>query len=241
MLDFATVRLAFEVYGLSALRKVLIIIAIAIAFLFGLTGTVYLSLRVREVRVPDIVGKEYSAGESALESAGLHIRKRGTRPSTERPPNTILDQVPHAGEVVKVGQTVAVDVTRAPNEGESGVTAPAENANTKTTGETSGTTPAPINENENQNKPRKPRNTNTNANANVNSNIGSGKNANNVNAGNANSGGKGNANEHNANLHNANSTRNANANRTGGNQNSNRRVPQISTPPFNPGAGNRIP
>lgn len=239
MLDFATVCLAFEVYGLSALRKVLIIIAIAIAFLFGLTGTVYLSLRVREVRVPDIVGKEYSAGESALESAGLHIRKRGTRPSTERPPNTILDQVPHAGEVVKVGQTVAVDVTRSPNEGESGVAAPAENANGRTTGETSGTTPAPINENENQNKPRKPRNTNTNAN--VNSNIGSGKNANNVNAGNANSGGKGNANERNANVHNANSTRNANANRTGGNQNSNRRVPQISTPPFNPGAGNRIP
>ncbi len=220
---------------MSALRKVLIIIAIAIAFLFGLTGTVYLSLRVSEVHVPDVVGKEYSAGESALESAGLHIRKRGTRPSGDSPPNTILDQVPHPGEVVKVGQTVAVDVTRAPNEGESSSPAPAENGNGQATGQASGTTPAPINENENQNKPRKPRNTNTNANANLN------RNANNLNGINTNAGGKGNANEHNANARNVDSIRNQNANRTGGNLNSNRHLPQISTPTFNPGAGKRIP
>ncbi|HMF57774.1 MAG TPA: PASTA domain-containing protein [Pyrinomonadaceae bacterium] len=221
--------MAVEDYGLSALRKVLIIIAIAIAFLFGLTGTVYLSLRSSEVHVPDITGKEYSAGESALETAGLHIRKRALRPSADRPPNIILDQVPHAGEVVKVGQTVAVDVTRAPNEGESGYTAPQTqgNGNGQTggqgAGEASGTTPAPLNENENQNRPRRPRNTNTNSNSNAN------RNANNSNALNTNAGGKGNANEHNAN-----STRNTNANRAGGNLNSNRHVPQISTPPFNP-------
>ena len=42
----------------SALRRIGIVIAIAIVFVFGLATTVYLSLRSPEVTVPDVVGKD---------------------------------------------------------------------------------------------------------------------------------------------------------------------------------------
>src|SRR5438270_6714283 len=92
---------------LGALRKIGIIIAVVAAFLFGMAGTVYLSLRSPEVKVPDVVGKDYAAGEQALDNAGLNVRKRATRAVADKQPNIILDQVPRSGEVVKVGQTVA--------------------------------------------------------------------------------------------------------------------------------------
>ena len=107
---------------LSALGKIGTIIAVAVAFVMGLTFTVYLSLRSPEVKVPDVTGKQSSTGESALESAGLNMRKRATRYSADTKPDTILDQSPRAGEVVKVGQTVAVVISRAEaREGETSV------------------------------------------------------------------------------------------------------------------------
>ena len=107
---------------LSALGRLGIVIAIAVAFLFGLATTVYLSLRSPEVRVPEVVGKDRFGAESELKDAGLNFRVRATRPSNQVKSDTVLFQVPHAGEVVKAGQTVAVDVARAAKEGEASET-----------------------------------------------------------------------------------------------------------------------
>ena len=68
--------------------------------------------------MPDIIGKDKASAESAISDAGLNFRVRATRPSSEAKPDTVLIQLPHAGEVVKVGQTVAVDISRPTSNGE---------------------------------------------------------------------------------------------------------------------------
>jgi hypothetical protein len=147
----------------SVFRSIAIVIAIAVVFLFGVATTVYLSLRSPEVKVPDVVGKDRFEAEKILADADLKFRVRATRPSTQAKPDTVLFQLPRPGEVVKTGQTVAMDVSRAAKEGETPETVipeePAENRNTNTSS------------NSNDNKPKRPpRNRNTNDNANANSN-----------------------------------------------------------------------
>ena len=179
--------------AISVLRRLGIIVAIALTFLFGLVTTVYLSLRSSEVRVPEVVGKDRFEAEKVLADAGLNFRVRATRPSNQSKPDTVLFQLPRAGEVVKVGQTVAMDISRAAKEGEVAegaavdkkVAEEAENANRAT--ETPETKPK-----------RKITNKNTNENANAN--------AANRNA-NANR-------DANANTRNANGAQNANTNRS---------------------------
>ncbi|HEX8775956.1 MAG TPA: PASTA domain-containing protein [Pyrinomonadaceae bacterium] len=218
--------------ALSALSKIGIIIAIAVAFLFGMAGTVYLSLRSPEVRVPDLKGKDRMAAEAALDDAGLNMKVRATRFSPDAKPDTILDQLPEKDDVIKVGQTVAVVVARGPKEGESAATAAAgggggsggedkkpEAGKASENQNANGNTAAA---NQNENKPKRTKNANNkNANNSNNSNNGNAnRNANNRNSGN------GNANTRNANAGN----RNADANRNTGTTNANRRAPVISTP-----------
>jgi hypothetical protein len=158
---------------------------IAIAFLFGVGTTVYLSLRSPEVKVPDIIGKDRFEAERILAAADLNFRVRAIRPSKANP-DTVLFQLPRSGEVVKAGQTVEMDISRVMKEGELPETVkPAEsdtpNANTSA--------------NSNENKPKKPRNKNDNENANSNANSNTNKPANanrtpNVNRVNVNAGPK---------------------------------------------------
>ena len=169
----------------SIFRSIAIVIAIAVVFLFGVATTVYLSLRSPEVKVPDVVGKDRFEAEKILADADLKFRVRATRPSNQAKPNTVLFQLPRPGEVVKTGQTVAMDISREAKEGESpeNVTPdePSENRNTNTAA------------NNNENKPKKPRPRNTNENANGNTNANGNKNGNtnrpaNVNRANVNAG-----------------------------------------------------
>jgi hypothetical protein len=160
------------------------VIAIGLVFLFGVATTVYLSLRSPEVKVPDVVGKDRFEAERILGEADLKFRVRSTRPSNETKPDTVLFQLPRAGEVVKTGQTVAMDISRAAKEGESSETVtpdePAENRNTNSSANT----------NEKPRRPR-PKNTNENANGNTNGNANKSTNANktiNANRANANTG-----------------------------------------------------
>jgi beta-lactam-binding protein with PASTA domain len=148
---------------LSVFRRITIVIAIAAAFLFGLATTVYLSLLSPEVTVPNVLGKDRFEAERTLGEAGLNFRVRATRPSNQVKPDTVLFQLPRAGEVVKAGQTVAMDISRATKEGESSqvMTAPAEEKKSETVDD---------NANENENKSRRPRNTNKNGNENSNTN-----------------------------------------------------------------------
>jgi len=148
---------------ISIFRSIAIVIAIALVFLFGVATTVYLSLRSPEVKVPDVVGKDRFEAERILGEADLKFRVRATRPSNEAKPDTVLFQLPRAGEVVKTGQTVAMDISRAAKEGESPETVtpdePAENRNTNSAS------------NSNENRPKRPKPKNANDNTNVNSNI----------------------------------------------------------------------
>src|SRR3989442_2269808 len=119
--------------ALMALKRIAIVIGIAVAFSLGLLGAIYLSLRSSETRVPDIVGKDRAAAESTISSAGLNFRVRAMRPTSEAKPDTVLIQLPHAGEIVKVGQTVAVDISRPTKEGESSSNQTASSTNSVNT------------------------------------------------------------------------------------------------------------
>jgi len=65
-----------------------------------------------------VIGKDRFEAEQILSDAGLNFRVRATRPSNQSKADTVLFQLPRAGEVVKVGQTVAMDISRAAKEGE---------------------------------------------------------------------------------------------------------------------------
>jgi hypothetical protein len=169
------------------------VIAIAGVFLFGVATTVYLSLRSPEVKVPDVVGKDRFEAERILAEADLKFRVRATRPSNESKPDTVMFQLPRGGEVVKAGQTVAMDISRPTKAGESSENVtpdePAENRNTNSSA------------NENANRPKRPpRNKNANDNANANGNTNRPANANRPNA--------------NAGVPNVNATPRSNVNRT---------------------------
>ncbi|HEX8163481.1 MAG TPA: PASTA domain-containing protein [Pyrinomonadaceae bacterium] len=168
----------------SLIGKLATLVVIAFAFLLALVGTIYLSLRSPEVRVPEVVGKTFSDAENALADAGLSVRTRARRFSSEVKPDTVLDQTPHAGDTVKKGQTIAIVLSRAEAKGgESSVgvrkeeekKAESENASPSSSPEASNAN------NRNENKPKKPTNKNKNANANnanANSNITAAKNVN---------------------------------------------------------------
>jgi beta-lactam-binding protein with PASTA domain len=198
---------SFATRIVSIFRSIAIVIAIGVVFLFGVATTVYLSLRSPEVTVPDVMGKDRFEAERILAAADLKYRVRATRPSKENP-DRVLFQLPRAGEVVKAGQTVAMDISRLVKEGESpeSVTPdePAENRNTNSAA------------NNNDNKPKRPpRNKNANENANGNSNANRPLNANRANA--------------NTGTGNVNTTRPGNVNRTGvPNSNSNSRPAAVN-------------
>lgn len=93
--------------GVNALGKLLIFAGLAVAFMFGLVGVVYMSLQGHVVQVPDLTGKSYSESEKELSQLGLKIQRRADRISSDAP-NTILEQLPHPGETVKTGQLIFV-------------------------------------------------------------------------------------------------------------------------------------
>ena len=166
-------------------------IGIAIAFSLGLLGAIYLSLRSSETRVPDIVGKDRNAAENTISDAGLNFRVRAERATSEAKPGTVLIQLPHAGEIVKVGQTVAVDISRPTKEGE--VPTPVNaNENTNSADSSTGQEDNSSTSNSNSSK-KKPANRNANANDNLNGNANrlanrnQNRNANRATNGNANS------------------------------------------------------
>lgn len=205
---------------LTVLKRIAIVIGIAIAFTLGLLGAVYLSLRSSETRVPDIVGKDRASAENTISDAGLNFRVRATRATSEAKPDTVLIQLPRAGEVVKVGQTVAVDISRPTKDGEPSTPANAnENSNQQENSSSSSNT-ANANANANKKKPAN-RNANDNLNANANSNrpMNRNRNAN----GNANAPGNQNANATatpaRANANSAATPARANSNRGAGNVN----------------------
>ena len=184
--------MSFTTQALTALKRILIVVGIAIAFTAGLLGAIYLSLRSSETKVPDIVGKDRTSAENTISSAGLNFRVRATRPGGDAKPDTVLIQVPEPGKIVKVGQTVAVDISRPTKEGETPTTQSSnENSNTEKKPENDNATNANASANDNKPK-RKPANKNANDNSNANNNRAANRNRN--NNGNANRATNGNVN-----------------------------------------------
>jgi beta-lactam-binding protein with PASTA domain len=103
--------------GFSAIGKLFIVAALAGSFLVGMGGAVYLSLSGKEVKVPEIVGKNFLDSEKELEGMGLKVKRRALRYSEEKP-NTVLEQLPRPGETVKTGQTILVVLSQANPEGQ---------------------------------------------------------------------------------------------------------------------------
>ena len=218
---------------LTIIKRFLIVIGIFFAFTLGLLGAVYLSLRSSETRVPDIVGKDRTAAENTISDAGLNFRVRATRPTSEAKPDTVLIQLPHAGEVVKVGQTVAVDISRATTDGE--VSTPT-NTNTNSSETQENASASNSSTNSNTNTEKKPSNRNTN-NSNANKNANANRLANRNQNGNANRGGVNFQVNANSAATPAHTTVNSNdsserpvTNRGGANANVNRRPAPVPTP-----------
>ena len=103
--------------GAAAFGKLFIVIALAATFIVGLVGVVYMSLQGQVLKVPEIIGKDLVESEKELASLGLKIKKRADRFSTEKP-NTILEQLPKAGDTVKTGQMILVVTSKTNSEGE---------------------------------------------------------------------------------------------------------------------------
>jgi beta-lactam-binding protein with PASTA domain len=91
----------------SAFGKLIVVITLAATFLVGLLTVVYLRLQGEEMKVPEIVGKDFVESERELAELGLRIKKRADRPSTEKQ-NTVIEQLPKAGDTVKTGQMILV-------------------------------------------------------------------------------------------------------------------------------------
>jgi beta-lactam-binding protein with PASTA domain len=212
----------------------LIVVGIAIAFTLGLLGAIYLSLRSSETKVPDIIGKDRTAAEDTISSAGLNFRVRAMRPTSDAKPDTVLIQLPHAGEIVKVGQTVAVDISRPTKEGETSTTANSNtNTNTEKKPENVNATNSNTNSNDNKQK-KKPANKNDNASANANANRAANRNRNSNGNVNRATNGNLNANPAGTPVHsnlNSNGVPRGNTNRGAGNVNTNRRPPVTAPTP----------
>ncbi len=209
--------------ALLTVKRVVIVIGIAIAFSIGLVGAVVLSLHSSQTTVPNIVGKDRITAENEISAARLNFRVRATRPASDAQPNTVLIQIPSAGQEVKVGQTVAVDISRSTKEGEASTTTPS-NTNTAAEKKPENTNASNSSTNSNDNKPKKkPSNKNGNDNASANSNRNANRNQNR------------NANANRATTPNTNvnpgetPARNLNTNRT--NLNTNRRPPAVAPTP----------
>ncbi|MCS6873920.1 MAG: PASTA domain-containing protein [Acidobacteriota bacterium] len=105
-------KVAFVRKGISILIKFAALVVLALAFFAGMVAAIWFSLRGEEIKVPEIVGKDFYEGERELENLGLKIKRRSYRYSKEKP-NTILEQSPRPGETVKTGQTILVVVAQA--------------------------------------------------------------------------------------------------------------------------------
>jgi hypothetical protein len=98
--------------GFSAIGKLVAVAVLLGAFLAAMAGVVYMSLSGSELKVPEITGKDFVESEKELAALGLRIKRRADRTSTE-PINTVLEQLPKAGETVKTGQMILVVVSKA--------------------------------------------------------------------------------------------------------------------------------
>jgi len=109
-------KVSFIKKSTSAIGKLVVVVLLAAAFLVGMVSVVYMSLQGDEIKVPEIVGKDFVDSEKELTELGLRIKRRADRFSEEKP-NTILEQLPRPGDTVKTGQMILVVTSKSNPEG----------------------------------------------------------------------------------------------------------------------------
>lgn len=95
----------------SLIQKLVTALLLGAAFLISAGGVIYLSLRGKEVKVPDLVGKSESDAERLLSAEGLRLKVRNRAMDEKTQANLISEQTPNAGITVKAGQVVSVAVS----------------------------------------------------------------------------------------------------------------------------------
>ena len=95
----------------SLLQKLVTAILLAAAFFISAGLMVYLSLRTKEVKVPDLTGKAEGDAEKILETEGLRLKVRSRTTDEKIQANLISEQTPNPGVTVKAGQVVNVTIS----------------------------------------------------------------------------------------------------------------------------------
>ncbi len=95
----------------SLVQKLMTAIILAAAFFISAGMVVYMSLRGKEVKVPDLIGKSESDAEKLLGTEGLRLKVRSRTTDEKVQANLISEQIPNGGITVKAGQVVTVTVS----------------------------------------------------------------------------------------------------------------------------------
>ncbi len=95
----------------SLLQKLFTAIIIVAAFFISAGMVVYLSVRGKEVKVPDLIGKAEGDAEKLLGTEGLRLKVRTRTTDGKIQANLISEQIPNGGVTVKAGQVVTVTVS----------------------------------------------------------------------------------------------------------------------------------
>lgn len=95
----------------SLLQKLVTAVLLAVAFFISAGLMVYLSLRSKEVKVPDLIGKAEGDAERLLGTEGLRLKVRNRTTDEKVQANLISEQIPNAGVTVKAGQVVNVTIS----------------------------------------------------------------------------------------------------------------------------------
>jgi len=91
----------------SSLLRLLALAVLVVVFFLSMAGVVYMSLQGSEIKVPELSGKSFNETEKELAQLGLKVKKRAERISPETP-DSVIEQLPKAGETVKTGQVIYV-------------------------------------------------------------------------------------------------------------------------------------
>ena len=95
----------------SFVQKLVMTVILAITFFISASVAVYLSLKGKEVAVPNLVGKSEGEAEQMLSAEGLRLRVRSRTTDEKVQANLISEQLPNSGATVKAGQVVNVTVS----------------------------------------------------------------------------------------------------------------------------------
>jgi beta-lactam-binding protein with PASTA domain len=92
-------------------RRLLMAALLAGVFFLSAAVVTYVAVRGRTVEVPNVVGKYEDEAAKELDDAGLRMKIKSSAYNDKWPANTVSDQSPGPGTIVKTGQIVRVSLS----------------------------------------------------------------------------------------------------------------------------------